>query len=247
MFNPCAVIPVYDHQEMVATVLESVLAQALPCIVVDDGSSVPCAAVLAGLASAAPERITLLRHQDNCGKGAAVLTAVRHAAEAGYSHALQIDADGQHCSADIGRFLREAENHPHALITGRPRYDDSAPRLRRWARRLTQAWVSINTLSRQIEDAMCGFRVYPLAPLIELDRRRKLGARMNFDIEVLVRLYWAGIEIINLETAVSYPRQGVSHFRLCLDNLLITRLHARLFFGMLIRLPTLLARKTSVL
>jgi glycosyltransferase involved in cell wall biosynthesis len=247
MFKPCVAIPVYNHQETVAAVVESVLAQALSCILVDDGSGLACAAVLDRVASTAPARITLLRHRNNRGKGAAVLTGVRHALRAGYSHALQIDADGQHCSADIGRFLREAEDHPDALIVGRPRYDDSAPRLRLWARQLTRAWVSINTLSRQIEDAMCGFRVYPLAPLIALDRRRKLGARMNFDIEVLVRLYWAGIEIINLETAVNYPSKGVSHFRLCLDNLLITRLHATLFFGMLIRLPSLMTRKTSLL
>ncbi len=93
---------------------------------------------------------------------------------------------------------------------------------------------------------MCGFRVYPLAPLIELDRRHKLGARMSFDIEILVRLYWAGVEIINLPTAVSYPKDGVSHFRAGLDNFLITRLHAALFFGMLMRLPRLLARRGSM-
>jgi hypothetical protein len=93
---------------------------------------------------------------------------------------------------------------------------------------------------------MCGFRVYPLAPLIELDRQRKLSARMSFDIEILVRLYWAGIEIINLPTRVNYPADGVSHFRGWLDNLLISRLHATLFFGMLRRLPSLIARKWSV-
>jgi len=93
---------------------------------------------------------------------------------------------------------------------------------------------------------MCGFRVYPLEQLIELDRERKLGARMSFDIEILVRLCWAGIEIINLPTRVSYPADGVSHFRGWLDNLLISRLHATLFFGMLLRLPSLIARKWSV-
>jgi hypothetical protein len=90
---------------------------------------------------------------------------------------------------------------------------------------------------------MCGFRVYPLAALIELDRTHKLGERMNFDIEALVRLHWAGVKIINLPTAVSYPSDGVSHFRGGLDNFLISRLHATLFFGMLVRAPRLVARK----
>ena len=246
MFKPCAVIPVFNHQAAVIAVVRGVQAQQLPCIVVDDGSGPSCAAVLDGLASATPNSVTLLRHPANRGKGAAVLTAVRYAAHAGYSHALQIDSDGQHRVEDIAIFLEHAAAHPGALVIGYPRYDDSVPGFRLWARYLTHVWVSINTLSRRIKDSMCGFRVYPLAPLIELDRRRKLSARMSFDIEILVRLCWAGIEIINLPTAVSYPKDGVSHFRGWLDNLLISRLHATLFFGMLVRLPTLIARKWSV-
>ena len=246
MFKPCAVIPVFNHQAAMSAVVSGVLAQQLVCIIVDDGSGPACAAVLDGLAGATPSRVTLLRHPANRGKGAAVLTGVRHAAQAGFTHALQIDADGQHRVEDIAIFLAQAALHPRALVIGCPRYDHSVPRLRLWARYLTHVWVSINTLSRRIEDSMCGFRVYPLAPLIELDRQRKLGARMSFDIEILVRLCWAGIEIINLPTAVSYPKDGVSHFRGGLDNLLISRLHATLFFGMLLRLPSLLARKWSV-
>lgn len=243
MINACAVIPVYNHQAAVAAVIDGVRAQGLFCIVVDDGSGPACAALLDGLAKAAPGEITLLRHPANRGKGAAVLTGMRHGAQVGFTHALQIDADGQHRVDDIGAFLAAAAAHPQALVIGAPRYHGSVPRLRLWARYLTHVWVAINTLSRQIEDSMCGFRVYPLAPLLELDRQRQLGARMNFDIEVLVRLHWAGVKIINLPTAVSYPQDGVSHFRQGLDNLLISRLHATLFFGMLWRLPNLLARK----
>jgi glycosyltransferase involved in cell wall biosynthesis len=246
MFKPCAVIPVYNHQGAVTDVVKGVLAQQLTCILVDDGSAPACAAVLDGLANGKQKRVILLRHPVNRGKGAAVLTGVRHAAQIGYSHALQIDADGQHRIDDIAKFLALAAAHPRALVIGCPHYDGSVPRFRIWARYLTHVWVSINTLSRRIEDSMCGFRVYPLAPLLELDRQCKLCARMSFDIEVLVRLCWSGIEIINIPTAVSYPKDGVSHFRGGLDNLLISRLHATLFFGMLLRLPNLLARKWSV-
>lgn len=246
MFKPCAVIPVYNHPTAVRSVVRGALAAGLPCIIVDDGSASECAAILDRLVPLAADRITLLRHQRNHGKGAAVLTAARSAFAAGYSHALQIDADGQHRIEDIERFLGQAAAKPAAVVTGAPRFDGSAPRVRLVARRLTTLWVSINTLSRQIEDAMCGFRVYPLAPLIELDRQCKLTTRMSFDIEILVRLYWAGSEIINVPTAVSYPPDGVSHFRIGRDNLLISRLHATLFFGMLLRLPNLLARKWSL-
>ena len=247
MFKPCAVIPVYNHERAVGAVVEGVLAQRLPCILVDDGSAAACAAVLDECVSARPEQITLLRHPVNRGKGGAVLTGIRHASCAGYSHALQIDADGQHCPADIPRFLAQAATKPQALIVGCPQYDETAPSLRLCARYLTHVWVSINTLSRQIKDSMCGFRVYPLPAIIALDHRRKLGERMSFDIEVLVRLHWAGVEIINLPTQVSYPSDGVSHFRGWLDSLLISRLHATLFFGMLARSPALIARRWSPL
>lgn len=246
MIKPCVVIPVYNHEAAVAGVVSQVLAQKLPCILVDDGSSPACASVLDTLAAATPDQITLIRHKLNRGKGAAVLSAVRCAAETGYSHAVQIDADGQHKVSDVPRFLELATAHPQALIVGCPEYDGSAPFVRYCARYLTHVWVSINTLSRHIKDSMCGFRVYPLPAVIELDRRCKLGARMNFDIEVLVRLYWAGVEIVNLPTAVTYPSDGLSHFRGWLDNVLISRMHATLFFGMLRRLPSLIARKWSM-
>ena len=171
-----------------------------------------------------------------------LLTGARFAAEAGYTHALQIDADGQHQVSDIPRFLEQAAAHPQALIVGCPEYGKTVPSLRLYLRYLTHVWVWINTLSRQIKDSMCGFRVYPLPPMIALEQRQKLGERMNIDIEVLVRLYWAGLEIINVDTPVSYPSDGVSHFRVVLDNFLISRMHATLFFGMLLRLPLLIAR-----
>jgi glycosyltransferase involved in cell wall biosynthesis len=246
MFSPCVVIPVYNHEARVGAVVDGVLAQRLPCVLVDDGSAPAGAAMLDRLANKATVQITLIRHPVNRGKGAAVLTGIRHAAKVGYSHVVQIDADGQHRVADISRFLEQAAAHPQALIVGCPEYDESVPTLRLSARYLTHVWVSINTLSRQIKDSMCGFRVYPLPAMMDLDRRQKLGQRMNFDIEVLVRLYWAGLEIINLPTPVSYSAGSISHFRGWLDNYLISRMHATLFFGMLVRSPMLIARKWSV-
>ncbi|HZD41477.1 MAG TPA: glycosyltransferase family 2 protein [Terriglobales bacterium] len=242
MFKPCVVIPVYNHDRAVDAVVQAVLAQNLSCILVDDGSSPQCASRLDELVAGAPTQITLIRHPVNRGKGGAVLTAARYAAQAGYSHALQIDADGQHRVSDIPRFLAQAAAHPQALIIGCPDFSESVPWSRFCLRYLTHVWVWINTLSWQIKDSMCGFRVYPLPPLIALDQRQKLGARMNFDTEVLVRLYWEGLEIVNIPTPVVYPRDGVSHFRGVLDNFLISRMHATLFFGMLLRLPLLLAR-----
>ena len=246
MFNVCVVVPVYNHERAVGAVLDSVLAQGLSCIAIDDGSRRPCADLLDHLAAAHPGRLTLLRHEVNRGKGSAVLTGLRYAHEAGYSHAVQIDADGQHRPADIPVFIKTAAAHPDAVILGCPEYDSSMPRFRHYARHLTHFWVAINTLSRQINDSMCGFRVYPLAHVIAIDRRCRLGTRMDFDIEVAVRLAWSGVKIINIPTAVVYPAGGVSHFRALSDNVRISLMHANLFFGMLLRAPMLLARRRSV-
>ena len=245
MFNPCVLIPVYNHEHAIGAVVDAVLAQRVPCVLVDDGSTLACAQVLDQIAAAAPQQVTLLRHPVNRGKGGAVLTGIRHVQAAGYTHALQIDADGQHCADDIPRFLAHAAAQPHALIIGCPIYDDSVPAVRFYSRYLTHVWVWINTLSLQIRDSMCGFRVYPVQPVIALADRKKLGERMNFDTEVLVRLHWAGAKVVNVPTRVGYPKDGVSHFQVWRDNVLISRMHATLFFGMLLRLPMLLTRKWS--
>jgi glycosyltransferase involved in cell wall biosynthesis len=242
MFRPCVVIPVYNHEHAIQGVLAQVLAHGLPVILVDDGCSAACAAVLDQLAAGHPERVVLERHAVNQGKGGAVLTGFARAERDGYSHVLQVDADGQHCVADVPRFLAAARAAPGAVIAGRPVYDESVPALRLYARYLTHVWVWINTLSLAIRDSMCGFRVYPVAPVLALARRRRLGLRMNFDIEILVRLYWDGLAIVNLPTRVGYPDDGVSHFKAWTDNVLISRLHMTLFFGMLPRIPSLLVR-----
>lgn len=245
MFKPCVVIPVYNHEHAIGAVTQAVLATGLPCILVDDGSTAACAQVLDQLAAASPGQIDLVRHAVNQGKGGAVLTGIRHAAEAGYTHVLQIDADGQHCVADIPRFIEQAAANPDAVIVGYPVYDESVPAVRFYGRYLTHVWVWINTLSLKIKDSMCGFRVYPVAPVLALARRHKIGARMDFDTDVIVRLCWDGIDVVNVGTRVGYPTDGVSHFRMLRDNVLISRMHATLFFGMLLRAPKLLARKWS--
>lgn len=243
MFKPCVVIPVYNHEHAIGAVLAQVVQHGLPCILVDDGSSPACAALLERLAAAAPRQVTLERHAVNQGKGGAVQTGFRRAARDGYSHVVQVDADGQHDVADLERFIAQARANPDAVIAGCPVYDESVPALRLYARYLTHVWVWINTLSLAIRDSMCGFRVYPVAPVLALARRRKLGLRMNFDTEILVRLYWDGVDIVNLPTRVRYPSDGVSHFKAWTDNMLITRLHVALFFGMLPRIPALMMRR----
>lgn len=241
MHRPCAVIPVYNHELAIPAVLAELQAAGLPCVLVDDASNPACAEVLVELAR--QPGVTLVQLATNQGKGGAVMAGLRHAAELGYSHALQVDADGQHDLTDIEAFLAASRNSPHALICGYPRYDASVPKGRLYARYLTHVWVWINSLSLAIPDSMCGFRVYPLAPALALINGTRLGKRMDFDPEILVRLSWRNQPMEWLPTKVHYPQDGLSHFRLVHDNALISAMHARLFFGMLLRFPAILWRR----
>lgn len=243
-FLPCAVIPVYDHERTVGRVLEAVRAAGLPCHLVDDGSSPVCAHELERLAAATPGT-RLIRLQRNSGKGRAVMAGFEAAAAQGFSHALQIDADGQHCLEDIPRLMAEARAHPGALVCGRPVFDASMPALRRYGRYLTHALVWLETLSLDIPDALCGFRVYPLAAVIALLRAEHVGARMDFDVEIIVRLRWRGVPLRWVSTPIVYPRDGISHFRLLRDNARMVALQLRLLCGMIPRLPALLTRRPT--
>lgn len=223
-----------------AETLRRASSHGFPIIVVDDGSEPDCQAVLETLAEQYPDQVTLLRLAENGGKGAAVCLGLRHAATQGYSHAIQIDADGQHCIEDVPAILRISQHAPRAVVSGVPVYDQSVPKARLIGRYITHFWVWIHTLSFKVADSMCGFRVYPLDATETLLDRRAISLRMDFDIEIIVRLFWQGCPIVNFPTRVTYPEEGVSHFKMLADNLRISRVHTRLFFGMLLRLPWLL-------
>ena len=242
-FRPLVVIPVFDHEHAIATMVAGVVATGVPCLLVDDGSGEACARELDRLAALHAPQVRLLRLPVNQGKGGAVLAGFHDADAHGHTHVLQIDADGQHDSADIPHFLADAQAHPAAVVCGVPLYDDSVPKGRLYGRYLTHVWVWINTLSFAIRDSMCGFRVYPLPPVLRLMDEETIGRRMDFDVEVLVRLFWRGVSVRNRPTRVTYPLDGVSHFDVWRDNVRISRMHTRLFFGMLRRLPRLLARR----
>ncbi|ELH8609228.1 glycosyltransferase family 2 protein [Enterobacter asburiae] len=242
IFRPCVLIPCYNHGAMIASVLSRLAPFGLPCLVVDDGSEAITRQELERLAAEQPQ-MTLIRLAQNAGKGAAVIRGLEACARAGYTHAVQVDADGQHAIEDIPKLLALAERHPDALISGQPIYDDSIPRSRLYGRWVTHVWVWIETLSLQLKDSMCGFRVYPVAPTLRLAARETLGKRMDFDTEVMVRLYWQGNTSIFLPTRVTYPQDGLSHFDALKDNVRISLMHTRLFFGMLPRMPGLLFRR----
>jgi predicted LPLAT superfamily acyltransferase len=239
----CIVIPIYNHKDAIGDTVARLSEHGLPLFVVDDGSDEATQAVLAALAHRYSGKLVLLRLPINSGKGAAVMTGLRAARKAGYTHALQIDADGQHDANDLPLFIDAARANPAAVILGRPVYDESVPKSRLYGRYITHVWVWIETLSLTIRDSMCGFRVYPLDAACALIESVRLPTRMEFDTEILVRLYWRRVVFRSIPTRVTYPKDGVSHFDMVRDNLRISASHTRLVCGMLWRLPLLLARK----
>ncbi len=240
-FNPCILIPAYNHERPLPKILEQLASYPLSCILVDDGSQESCAELIRSLSAQYPW-VQAIRLEPNQGKGAAVKAGLLLAHEQGFSHALQIDADGQHDLRDLEKFLAASRLAPEAAVIGLAIFDGSIPKLRYYARYLTHIWVHINTLSCRIPDSMCGYRIYPVATCTQLIQTTVLENRMAFDTEILVRLDWQGVPILSIPTHVTYPQDGLSHFRGWEDNLRLSLTHARLFFGMLLRLPKLLAR-----
>ena len=237
----CAVVPVYNHGRPLQRTVDRLAEHALPILIVDDGSDEETKRAL----SAAAERpgVEVLTLPRNGGKGCAVKAGLRAAWERGYSHAIQVDADGQHDIDDLPKLLAAAREEPAAVVCGDPQFDASVPASRLYGRKITQFWVYLETWSRSMPDTMCGFRVYPLASCNALLDSVRLGDRMDFDIEILVRLYWRGVPLVKVPTVVIYPEDGTSNFRLLGDNWLISKLHTKLFFGMLVRTPQLLGRR----
>ena len=224
-----ALIPHYRHTDTLPTVVAALRAHNLPVLIVDDGSGEDCRIALEKLAG--QEGVSVFYKQSNGGKGSAVKAGIRLAHERGYSHILQIDADAQHAFDDIPKLADMAFRRPESMVCGRPVYGGDAPKSRLYGRKITDFWNAVNTLSSDIRDGMCGFRVYPVAhvlPLLDAS-----GDRMDFDNEILVRLHWRHVPFIWIDTPVRYEPQGVSHFLAFRDNWLISKMHARLFFGML--------------
>jgi predicted LPLAT superfamily acyltransferase len=243
-FRPCLVVPVYNPGPALGRTLDALLAHGHPVFVQDDGSDETTRLLLEARAAVHPA-LRLARWSQNRGKGVAVVAAFRRAHADGCTHALQVDADGQHDPAAVATFLALGEARPEAVIAGVPTYDASVPPARKYGRRFTHAWVWLETLSFAIGDSLCGFRLYPLAPVMELLRHTSLPSRMDFDTAAIVRLHWLGVPILNAPVAVTYPADGVSHFHLLRDNLRLTRMHAGLVLGMLGRLPVLLRRRSQ--
>ena len=240
-------IPSYNPGSRALDTVRAARAQWDPVWVIVDGSTDGSAERLRAMARTDPGLRVMVRER-NGGKGAALLDGLSAARREGFSHALTMDADGQHPADCIRAFMSASAAAPQAMILGDPVFDASAPRIRLRGRRIANWCTNIETLWAGVHDTLFGFRVYPIVPLIEVMQRSRWMRRFDFDPEAVVRLAWRGVPVVNLPAPVQYftvEQGGVSHFNYWRDNVLLTSMYLRLLAGFMIRLPLLLTRRVA--
>ena len=204
----CAVvIPTYNNDRTLGGVIAGVRRYCADIFVVNDGSTDRTAEVLAST-----EGIRTIAYARNRGKGYALRRGLRAAREAGFRYALTIDSDGQHYPDDIARFIERIERRPDTLLIGaRNLTADNMPARNTFANRFSNFWYLVET-GRRREDTQSAS---PLYPLRQLGRLRSLCSRYEFEVEVIVRAAWRGVEVENIPVRVYYAPDGerVSHFR----------------------------------
>ncbi len=236
-------IPSYNTGPRLLSTVRDALAAWHTVWVVIDGSTDRSEKTALALAATEP-RLRIINNPTNSGKGAAVLLGAEAALAAGFTHALVMDADGQHPLTHITPFMQASAENPGVLVIGTPQFGPEVPLERLYGRKLSVALVQLETLSRRrVLDPLFGFRVYPLAPLLAALRSTRFARRYDFDPEVAVRMVWAGTPTLNLPAPCRYLAKtdgGVSHFHYLRDNLRMIWLHTRLLLQLPFHLRPLL-------
>lgn len=222
-------IPSFNSGRLLAETVAAARACWAPVWVVIDGSTDSSAQAIHAMAQT-DQALRVLHLSRNQGKGAAVRHGLIATEAAGFTHALIMDADGQHPADRIGAFMATSAAAPRAIVMGRPVFGADAPWIRVASRRLSNASATLLTW-RRVGDTLFGFRVYPIAALLSVMQASPGMRRFDFDPEAIIRLAWNDTPLIQLPTRVRYPGRadgGISHFNYLRDNLLLTGMYLRL-------------------
>lgn len=219
------VIPVYNHEQRLKGVISDCLKLSLPVFVVDDGSTDRTPAILEQI-----KGITVLRHPENQGKGAALLTGFAAAAKT-CTWAVTLDADGQHYPADARKLIAAIPDSEHPIIIGARQGMDGehVPWTSRFGRGFSNFWVWVSG-GPWVSDSQSGFRLYPLPEVLQLPVRAR---RFQFEVEVLVKAGQQGIPVLETPVRVVYQKgeERISHFRPFVDFCRNSNTFTRLIFS----------------
>ena len=233
------IIPSFNSGPLLANTVAAARASWAPVWIVVDGSDDGSEAAVEAMART-DTALRVIRLPSNRGKGVAVRCGLAAARSSGFTHALTMDADGQHPADRIVAFMDASFAAPDALIMGCPVFGADAPWLRVIGRRLCNTLAAIETLC-PVGDTLFGFRVYPITALLAVIQESRGMRRFDFDPEAVVRLAWKGVPLVHLPARVRYLGQaagGISHFNYLRDNLLLFCMHMRLSLGALSHLAS---------
>jgi len=232
------ILPSYNSGPLLAQTARAALSCWQPVWVVLDGSTDSSVDEIRALARDETD-LRVIHLQGNHGKGGATLVAMHEALKMGFTHALIMDADGQHPADKITEFMELSREYPDAMILGEPIFSADAPPERVNGRKVGNGFAHLETLWGGVHDSLFGFRLYPLAESVKTLDAIRTARRFDFDTELAVRLFWAGVRPINRPVPVTYPEKaggGVTHFKYLRDNLLLAGTHTRLCFLLFPRL-----------
>ena len=218
------VMPTYNNAGTIAQVISDVKNYADDVIVVNDGSTDNTASILASI-----EGIKVIDYPKNKGKGYALKLGLAKAYEWGYRYAITIDSDGQHYADDIPVFIEKIEEKPDSLLIGaRNLTADNMPSKNTFANKFSNFWYKVET-GEKLSDTQSGFRLYPLE---KLQKIHLITRRYEFEVEIIVRAAWRGVNVENVPIKVYYPpvEERVSHFRPMKDFTRISILNTVLVF-----------------
>ena len=203
----CVIIPTYNNDRTLETIIRGVLEYTDQVIVVNDGSTDRTREIIEKFPG-----LTSLHLEKNKGKGYAIRLGFREAILKGYSYAITIDSDGQHLPEDLPKFIEKIEKEPGALVIGARNLEQSGiPGGTSFGNRFSNFWTRVET-GYKLPDTQSGYRLYPLN---RIEKTRFITNRFEFEIEVLVRSAWKGIPLTSVPVSVIYPpkKERVSHFR----------------------------------
>ena len=224
------VIPLYNHGKTVREVIERCLKIHEDVLVIDDGSTDLEKKHFNNL------NIQMIHHDRNLGKGTAIMTAAREAANLGMTHLVTIDADLQHKPEEFLLFKNAIYDSPDVLFVGKRNFSSQAiPGASKFGRGFSNLWFRIQT-GQVTGDTQSGFRAYPLFVLGNLILSEK---HYSFEVEVLVKAAWAGVTIRDIDISVYYPpsEKRISHFKFLKDNLRLTNLNTKLTLRSFLPVP----------